>query len=98
MGDLPCRGEKGLRWEGGFRASFVIRWPGHIPQGQVLNVDVRLLSDFSLARHACCVPSNPRVAAPGDSYARPGESGERLPRMVIKRHTSHWTCSAGAFR
>jgi arylsulfatase len=36
-GTTPFRGEKGLGWEGGFRIPFVIRWPGHIPQGQVLN-------------------------------------------------------------
>jgi arylsulfatase len=33
----PSRGEKGLGWEGGFRAPFAIRWPGTIPAGQVLN-------------------------------------------------------------
>jgi arylsulfatase A-like enzyme len=36
-GTSPFRGEKGLGWEGGFRAPFVIRWPGKIPAGQVLN-------------------------------------------------------------
>jgi arylsulfatase len=36
-GTSPFRGEKGLGWEGGFRVPFVIRWPGHIPSGQVLN-------------------------------------------------------------
>jgi arylsulfatase len=41
-GTSPFRGEKGLGWEGGFRAPFVIRWPGHIPGGQVLNGIVSL--------------------------------------------------------
>jgi arylsulfatase A-like enzyme len=36
-GTSPFRGEKGLGWEGGFRAPFVIRWPGKIPAAQVLN-------------------------------------------------------------
>lgn len=36
-GTSPFRGEKGLGWEGGFRAPFVMRWPGKIPAGQVLN-------------------------------------------------------------
>lgn len=36
-GTSPFRGEKGLGWEGGFRVPFMIRWPGKIPAGQVLN-------------------------------------------------------------
>ena len=36
-GLTPFRGEKGLGWEGGFRAPFGIRWPGTIEPGQVLN-------------------------------------------------------------
>jgi len=36
-GTSPFRGEKGLGWEGGFRAPFVMRWPGRIPAGQALN-------------------------------------------------------------
>ncbi len=36
-GTSPFRGEKGLGWEGGFRSPLLIRWPGHIPAGQVLN-------------------------------------------------------------
>jgi arylsulfatase A-like enzyme len=36
-GTSPFRGEKGLGWEGGFRVPFLIRWPGQIPSGQVLN-------------------------------------------------------------
>jgi arylsulfatase A-like enzyme len=41
-GTSPFRGEKGLGWEGGFRAPVVIRWPSKIPAGQVLNGIVSL--------------------------------------------------------
>jgi arylsulfatase len=36
-GTSPFRGEKGLGWEGGFRAPLAIRWPGKIASNQVLN-------------------------------------------------------------
>ena len=36
-GTSPFRGEKGLGWEGGFRAPLIMRWPGQIGPNQVLN-------------------------------------------------------------
>jgi formylglycine-generating enzyme required for sulfatase activity len=39
---------------------------------------------FSPAQHSCCVPNNPRVAAPADSFGSAGEPGATFPRMVIK--------------
>jgi arylsulfatase len=36
-GQSPFRGEKGTQWEGGFRVPCVIRWPGTIKPGTVLN-------------------------------------------------------------
>jgi formylglycine-generating enzyme required for sulfatase activity len=35
------------------------------------------------AEHACCVPTNPRVTSPDQSY-NPGQPGEHIPRRVIK--------------
>ena len=36
-GMTPFRGEKGTNWEGGFRVPCVIRWPGVIKPGTVIN-------------------------------------------------------------
>jgi arylsulfatase A-like enzyme len=36
-GMTPFRNEKNSNWEGGYRVPAVVRWPGHIPAGQVLN-------------------------------------------------------------
>ena len=36
-GYAPFRGEKGTTWEGGVRVPMLIRWPGHIAPGTVLN-------------------------------------------------------------
>jgi arylsulfatase len=36
-GVTPFKGQKGEAWEGGYRAPCVIRWPGHIKPGTVIN-------------------------------------------------------------
>jgi arylsulfatase A-like enzyme len=36
-GAEPFRGEKGSTWEGGFRVPAMIRWPGVVEQGRVIN-------------------------------------------------------------
>jgi arylsulfatase A-like enzyme len=36
-GTTPFRGEKGTTWEGGFRVPQMVRWPGKIPAGSVIN-------------------------------------------------------------
>jgi len=33
----PFRSEKNTNWEGGFRVPAMVRWPGSIPEGQVIN-------------------------------------------------------------
>ena len=44
-GATPFRGEKDTNWEGGFRVPCVMRWPGVIKPGQVIN-DICSLQDF----------------------------------------------------
>ena len=36
-GSTPFRGEKATNWEGGWRVPFVMRWPGVIKPGRVIN-------------------------------------------------------------
>ena len=36
-GVTPFKGQKGEAWEGGYRAPQVVRWPGHIKPGTVIN-------------------------------------------------------------
>src|SRR5436190_1470173 len=44
-GNTPFRGEKATNWEGGFRVPCVIRWPGVIKPGTVVN-DMCAHEDF----------------------------------------------------
>jgi len=44
-GTTPFRGEKDTNWEGGWRVPFVMRWPGVLKPGQVIN-DVCSLQDM----------------------------------------------------
>ena len=36
-GTIPFRGEKGTTWEGGFRVPAMVKWPGQIKPGTVIN-------------------------------------------------------------
>lgn len=36
-GTVPFRGEKGTTWEGGFRVPMMVRWPGTVQPGTVIN-------------------------------------------------------------
>ena len=36
-GMTPFRNEKNSNWEGAYRVPAMVRWPGHIPAGTVLN-------------------------------------------------------------
>ena len=44
-GSTPFRGEKATNWEGGWRIPFVMRWPGVIKPGRVIN-DICSLQDM----------------------------------------------------
>jgi arylsulfatase len=36
-GTIPFRGEKGTTWEGGFRVPAMVRWPGVVKPGTIIN-------------------------------------------------------------
>ncbi|QIF05331.1 arylsulfatase [Roseimicrobium sp. ORNL1] len=44
-GTTPFKGEKATNWEGGFRVPCVMRWPGVIKAGQIIN-DIGAHEDF----------------------------------------------------
>ena len=44
-GTIPFRGEKGTTWEGGFRVPMMVRWPGTVKPGTVIN-DIFSMEDW----------------------------------------------------
>jgi arylsulfatase len=44
-GSTPFKGEKGTTWEGGFRVPCVVRWPGVIKPGTIVN-DIMSMEDW----------------------------------------------------
>jgi arylsulfatase A-like enzyme len=45
-GNAPLRGGKSTMWEGGLRAPFIARWPGHLPEGRVTSEFLSMLELF----------------------------------------------------
>lgn len=89
----PWRGHKGSLYEGGIRVAFAVRWPGHLPQGEVYQNPVSAL-DISATS----------IAAAGATDF-PGLDGKNLLPYLngsdkTKPHeTLHWSYQpAGAIR
>lgn len=58
-GMTPFRNEKDSNWEGAYRVPCVVRWPGHIPAGSVLN-DIVSHNDWFVTLLAAA--GNPDIA------------------------------------
>ncbi len=55
-GMTPFRNEKNSNWEGAYRVPALVRWPGHIPAGSVLNGIVSHADWFVTLLSAASVP------------------------------------------
>jgi arylsulfatase len=75
-GQSPFRGEKGTWWEGGFRVPKVVRWPGVIKPGTVIN---------DIISHEDWLPT--LLAAAGDADVKKKLlNGMRAGNMTYKVH------------
>ncbi len=63
------RGQKATLFEGGIRVPFIVRWPGHIPAGQVNNTSVMCTVD--LFPSLCAITG---TALPKATYKLDGEN------------------------
>jgi len=58
-GQTPFKGEKGMSGDGGFRAPCMVRWPGKIPAGQVIN---GIMSGLDWFPTLVAAAGNPNIA------------------------------------
>jgi len=75
-GATPFRGEKDTNWEGGWRVPCVIRWPGVIEPGQLIN-DIASLQDF--------IPTFAAAAGEPDLVAKV-KQGYKIGEKTFKVH------------
>jgi arylsulfatase len=75
-GTTMFRGEKNTNWEGGYRVPTVIRWPGVIEPGTVVN---------EIAAHEDMIPT--LLAAAGDATVKEDlKRGRTIGAMIYKVH------------
>jgi arylsulfatase len=75
-GTSPCRGEKNTNWEGGYRVPTLIRWPGVIKPGTILN---------DIFAHEDMLPT--LLAAAGVDYAKAQlRKGMQVGNKTFKVH------------
>ncbi len=75
-GTTPFRGEKDTNWEGGWRVPCVMRWPGVIEPGRVIN-DICSLQDF--------IPTFAAAAGEPDLVAKV-KKGYKIADATFKVH------------
>src|SRR5262249_30963976 len=75
-GATPFRGEKDTNWEGGWRVPCVVRWPGVIEPGRMIN-DICSLQDF--------IPTFAAAAGEPDLVAKV-KQGYKIEETTFKVH------------
>jgi len=83
--NAPLRGTKGTTWEGGQRVSFIVRWPGRVPEGGVCDELVTSMDLMpTLARLAGATePRDRRIDGRDIAPLLFGEPGARSPHEVF---------------
>jgi arylsulfatase A-like enzyme len=88
--NTPLRGYKGQVLEGGIRVPFMVKWPGHVPAGQVYTQPV-----ITLDIHTTVLAATGITIAPDPATDRPLDGIDLLPyldgRVKVPPHdTLYW--------
>ena len=93
--NAPYRGGKGQLFEGGVRVPFVVRWPGRVPAGAVVDTPVVSTDIFETARRLAGVTLDDGVERDGRDLL-PVLNGEAGPlRTVFWRMGEKWALRRG---
>ena len=76
-GTIPFRGEKGTTWEGGFRVPAMVRWPGTVEPGTIIN---------DIFSHEDWLPTLLAAAGDPDIKAKLKKGGYRVGSKKFKTH------------
>lgn len=92
-GMTPFRGEKNSNWEGAYRVPAMVRWPGRIPPGKVLNGIVSHNDWFTTLLAAAGVPDiadqlRSGVELSGTSYRVHLDGHNQLPYLTGQTNES----------
>lgn len=90
--NTPFRAGKGHTYEGGQRVPLIVRWPGHIPAGRVVETPVNNVDWIPTLLELVGAPVP--AGLDGTSFAE-GLTGGRFPDRTLFWHFPHYTNQGG---
>ena len=84
----PYRAGKGYTYEGGQRVPLIVRWPGHVPEGRVIDAPVNNIDWIPTLMELAGAPVPPGID--GVSFAD-GLTGGVFPERKLFWHFPHYT-------
>lgn len=90
--NTPFRAGKGYTYEGGQRVPLIVRWPGHVPEGKVLDSPVNNIDWIPTLMELAGLPVPPGLD--GISFAD-GLTGGAIPERELFWHFPHYTNQGG---
>lgn len=93
--NLPLRGGKGWMYEGGIREPLLVRWPGVVEPGRVIETPVSSPDFFPTLLAATGAKSEPGQVFDGVNLV-PVLKGESLPERSLFWHYPHYGNQGGA--
>ncbi len=90
--NTPYRAGKGYTYEGGQRVPLIVRWPGHVPEGRVIDAPVNNTDWIPTLLELTGAPVPPGLD--GVSFAN-GLLGGNIPERKLFWHFPHYTNQGG---